>query len=82
MAPSVSTDTATEDRLLDVQGLVTVFDTEDGVVQAVAGVSFHVEKGKTLGIVGESGCGKSVSVRICSASRPTPCRRSEAIRSP
>jgi len=72
LAPSVSTDTATEDRLLDVQGLVTVFDTEDGVVQAVDGVSFHVEKGKTLGIVGESGCGKSVSAMSVMRLIPEP----------
>ena len=61
MTPSVSTATATEDRLLDVQGLVTVFDTEDGVVQAVDGVSFHVEKGKTLGIVGLGTIGKKTA---------------------
>jgi peptide/nickel transport system ATP-binding protein len=47
--------------LLDVQDLKTSFHTDDGVVQAVDGVSFSVEKGKTLGIVGESGCGKSVT---------------------
>ena len=47
--------------LLDVQDLRTVFHTEDGTVRAVDGVSFSVEKGKTLGIVGESGCGKSVT---------------------
>ncbi|MEC9380052.1 MAG: ABC transporter ATP-binding protein, partial [Candidatus Latescibacterota bacterium] len=77
MTPSVSTATATEDRLLDVQGLVTVFDTEDGVVQAVDGVSFHVEKGKTLGIVGESGCGKSVSAMSVMRLIPEPPGRIE-----
>ncbi|HCV23919.1 MAG TPA: dipeptide ABC transporter ATP-binding protein DppD, partial [Candidatus Latescibacteria bacterium] len=77
MTPSVSTDTATEDRLLDVQGLVTVFDTEDGVVQAVDGVSFHVKKGKTLGIVGESGCGKSVSAMSVMRLIPEPPGRIE-----
>jgi peptide/nickel transport system ATP-binding protein len=47
--------------LLEVQDLRTSFHTEDGVVKAVDGVSFSVEKGQTLGIVGESGCGKSVT---------------------
>jgi peptide/nickel transport system ATP-binding protein len=47
--------------LLDVKDLRTSFRTEDGIVKAVEGVSFNVEKGQTLGIVGESGCGKSVT---------------------
>ena len=47
--------------LLDVRDLKTSFKTDDGIVQAVDGVSFSVEKGKTLAIVGESGCGKSVT---------------------
>jgi len=47
--------------LLDVKDLKTYFRPDDGIVKAVDGVSFNVEKGKTLGIVGESGCGKSVT---------------------
>jgi len=47
--------------LLEVNDLRTSFHTDDGVVKAVDGVSFTVEKGQTLGIVGESGCGKSVT---------------------
>jgi peptide/nickel transport system ATP-binding protein len=47
--------------LLDVVELRTHFQTEDGIVRAVDGVSFQVEMGQTLGIVGESGCGKSVT---------------------
>jgi len=47
--------------LLEVRDLKTVFQTEDGEVRAVDGVSFHVDPGETLGIVGESGCGKSVT---------------------
>ena len=48
-------------HLLEVTGLKTTFNTEDGQVRALDGVSFAVEKGKTLAIVGESGCGKSVT---------------------
>src|SRR5918993_1546162 len=47
--------------LLEVNDLKTYFRTDDGIVKAVDGVNFTVEKGKTLGIVGESGCGKSVT---------------------
>ena len=47
--------------LLEIQDLKVHFHTEDGVVKAVDGASYSVEKGQTLGIVGESGCGKSVA---------------------
>ena len=47
--------------LLEVKDLRTSFRTDDGIVKAVDGVNFTVEKGQTLGIVGESGCGKSVT---------------------
>jgi peptide/nickel transport system ATP-binding protein len=48
-------------HLLEVENLRTYFYTRDGVVRAVDGVSFSVESGETLGVVGESGCGKSVT---------------------
>ena len=49
------------DLMLDVQGLKTYFYTEDGVIKAVDGVDLKVKRGETVGIVGESGCGKSVT---------------------
>ena len=49
------------ERLLDVRGLQTSFHTRDGVVRAVTGIDFHVDRGEVMGIVGESGCGKSVT---------------------
>jgi oligopeptide transport system ATP-binding protein len=48
--------------LLEVRDLKTRFFTQDGVVHAVNGISYALDEGETLGIVGESGCGKSVSV--------------------
>ncbi len=49
------------ERLLDVQHLQTHFFTRGGVVKSVEDVSFYIEEGETLGLVGESGCGKSVT---------------------
>jgi ABC-type dipeptide/oligopeptide/nickel transport system ATPase component len=48
-------------RLLDVRGLRTSFATRDGMVRAVDGIDFHVDRGEIMGLVGESGCGKSVT---------------------
>ena len=52
---------AESDILLKIRGLKTYFFTEEGVVHAVDGIDFQVRRGETLGIVGESGCGKSVT---------------------
>lgn len=59
-----------ETPLLAVEDLVVEYPVPDGVFRAVDAVSFSVEKGKTLAIVGESGCGKSTIAR--SIDRPTP----------
>ena len=49
------------DNVLEIDGLRTFFGTIDGTVKAVDGVSFQIKRGQTLGVVGESGCGKSVT---------------------
>jgi len=49
------------ERLLEIKGLKTHFFTDEGVVRAVDGVDLYIDKGETLGVVGESGCGKTVT---------------------
>jgi oligopeptide/dipeptide ABC transporter ATP-binding protein len=60
------------DPILQVQDLHVEFDTYGGIVKAVRGVSFDVHPGKTLAIVGESGCGKSVTVQAVMGLIPMP----------
>ncbi len=64
-------------HLLEVKNLVTRFYTEDGVVHAVNGISYTLDEGESLGIVGESGCGKSVGVLSVMGLIPTPPGRVE-----
>lgn len=58
--------------ILEVSDLKTRFFTQDGVVHAVNGVSFNLDEGETLGVVGESGCGKSVTMMSLLRLIPTP----------
>jgi oligopeptide transport system ATP-binding protein len=58
--------------ILKVQDLETQFFTREGVVHAVNGVSFHLNEGETLGVVGESGCGKSVTMMSMMRLIPSP----------
>jgi peptide/nickel transport system ATP-binding protein len=62
-------------HLLEVRGLKTHFKTDDGMVQAVDGVDLYVDEGETLGVVGESGCGKSVTAFTIMGLVPIPPAR-------
>jgi peptide/nickel transport system ATP-binding protein/oligopeptide transport system ATP-binding protein len=57
----MTTESKNSETLLEIDGLKTYFYTDEGTVTAVDGVSFTLKKGETLGVVGESGCGKSVT---------------------
>jgi oligopeptide transport system ATP-binding protein len=67
----------TSDCLLEVKNLTTRFDTEEGVVHAVNDVSYKLAEGETLGVVGESGCGKSVHALSIMRLIPIPPGRIE-----
>jgi oligopeptide/dipeptide ABC transporter ATP-binding protein len=69
--------TQAENSFLSIRNLVTAFDTEQGSLRAVEDISFSVEKGRTLGIVGESGCGKSVTALSIIRLLPRPAGRIE-----
>jgi oligopeptide/dipeptide ABC transporter ATP-binding protein len=71
------TDFLKEDVILQVKDLVTAFDTEAGRIHAVEGVGFEVKTGETFGIVGESGCGKSVTALSIMRLLPKPVSRIE-----
>jgi len=61
--------------LLEIENLESGFDTERGLVKAVDGISFELDKGRTLGIVGESGCGKTVTAMSIVDLLPKPAGR-------
>jgi peptide/nickel transport system ATP-binding protein len=67
--------TGENDNILEVDKLITSFETDRGLLRAVDQVSFSVPKGKTVGIVGESGCGKSVTAMSIVRLLPQPAGR-------
>ena len=60
---NVQSNATAKDAILSVRGLETHFFTDEGVVRAVDGVDFDLQPGSTMGIVGESGCGKSITAK-------------------
>ena len=62
-------------KVLNIEKLYVSFDTYTGEVQAVRGVSYHVEEGEVLAVVGESGCGKSVTAQTIMKLNPMPPAR-------
>ena len=68
----------TNGAILEIDGLKTHFHTRDGIVRAVDGVSIRVDRGETLSIVGESGCGKSVTAMSVLRLLPVPPAKIEA----
>lgn len=62
----------TPEYLLEIKNLITEFDTDEGRVRAVDDVSFNIRSGETLGVVGESGCGKSVTALSVMQLLPQP----------
>ena len=63
---------SSEKPLLSIEDLKTWFYTDDGIARAVDGVSYSIRPGETLGVVGESGCGKSVTAMSVLQLVPTP----------
>ena len=64
--------------LLQIDQLITAFDTEEGRLRAVDGISFNLAADRTLGLVGESGCGKSVTALSIMRLLPQPAGRIES----
>jgi len=68
----------TNEPLLSIEGLSVSFNTEQGRVRVVDGVTFQLVAGETLGVVGESGCGKSVTAQTIMRLLPSPPSRIES----
>ncbi len=66
------TETITTDKLVEVEDLRVQFDVRNGIVKAVDGVTFDIKRGQTLGVIGESGCGKSITARAILQMIPKP----------
>ncbi len=66
-----------DDRLIDIRGLSVSFEIDEGILKAVDDISFYVDKGETVGLVGESGCGKSVTALSLLRLIPSPPGRTE-----
>ena len=60
------------DAILTITGLSIHYPTSTGIVKAVDGVSFDIKRGQTLGVIGESGCGKSITARAILQMIPKP----------
>ena len=67
-----------KENIIEVQNLKTYFHTPEGIVKSVDGVSFSIEKGKTMALVGESGCGKNTDLSffdsLACSDRKSICR--------
>ena len=66
---------STKEKLLEVENLKTWFDTPEGIVRAVDGIDFDIAPGETLVLLGESGCGKSISALSLLQLVPEPAGR-------
>ena len=77
-AAATTTRPASAERILAVDDLTVRFYTRDGIVRAVNGISLNISRGETLGIVGESGCGKSVTSLAVMGLIPQPPGRIES----
>src|SRR5215212_6295093 len=64
--------TPTDNRLIEVRDVKTYFFLREGTVKALDGVSFEIDRGEALGVVGESGCGKSVTAQAILGIVPEP----------